>query len=92
MAKSAGSGEGASSIAKDLIDSKDPEHTLFCCEAAFVAIYSLFQEHYSHPLMIAQFFCQIYRTEKLSIKQKWIEQKKLSIEPKRKAIDGTEKL
>ena len=37
-----GSGEGASLIAKELIDSEDPEHTLFCSEAAFVAIYELF--------------------------------------------------
>ena len=28
MAQSAGSGEGASSIAKDVIDSDDPKHTL----------------------------------------------------------------
>ena len=28
--------------AKDLIDKKDPEHTLFCCETAFVAIYMFF--------------------------------------------------
>ena len=33
-----GSGNGASLIAKDLIDSEDPEDTLFCREAAFVAI------------------------------------------------------
>ena len=39
-----GSGEGASLIAKELIDSKDPEHTLFCREAAFVVIYALIQE------------------------------------------------
>ena len=32
-----------SSIAKDLIHSKDPKHTLFCRETAFVAIYALFQ-------------------------------------------------
>ena len=31
------------SIAKDLIDSDDPKHTLFCRETAFVAIYALFQ-------------------------------------------------
>ena len=29
--------------AKDLIDSEDPKHTLFCREIAFVAIYALFQ-------------------------------------------------
>ena len=28
---------------KDLIDSEDPKHTLFCSETAFVAIYALFQ-------------------------------------------------
>ena len=35
--------EPGSSIAKDLIDSKDPNHTLFCRETAFIAIYALFQ-------------------------------------------------
>ena len=29
------------SIAKDLNDSEDPKHTLFCREIAFVAIYAL---------------------------------------------------
>ena len=29
-------------MAKDLIDSEDPKHTLFCRETAFVAIYALF--------------------------------------------------
>ena len=43
LAYGAGSGKGASLIAKDLIASEDPEHTLFCREAAFVAIYVLFQ-------------------------------------------------
>ena len=43
VAKSAGTGEPRSSIAKDLIDSEDPKHTLFCRETAFVAIYALFQ-------------------------------------------------
>ena len=42
-AESARSGEGASSIAKDLIGSEDPKHTLFCREIAFVAIYAIFQ-------------------------------------------------
>ena len=42
-AKSAGIGELDSSIAKDLIDSEDPKHTLFCRETAFVAIYALFK-------------------------------------------------
>ena len=41
-AKSAGIWELDSSIAKDLIDSKDPKHMLFCREIAFVAIYALF--------------------------------------------------
>ena len=30
-------GRGASLIAKDLIDSEDPKHTLFCRQAEFVA-------------------------------------------------------
>ena len=58
-----------SSIAKDLIDSEDPKHTLFCRETAFVAIYVLFQ------LSIEQKSYRknrkaIERTEKLSIEQK----------------------
>ena len=32
-----------STIVKDLNDSQDPKHTLFCRETAFVAIYALFQ-------------------------------------------------
>ena len=36
--------EAASSIAKDLIDTEDPKHSLSFCEAACVAIYALFQE------------------------------------------------
>ena len=43
VAQSAVSGEEAPSIAKDLIDSEDPKHTLFCRETAFVAIYALFK-------------------------------------------------
>ena len=43
MAQSAGIGGLDPSIAKDLIDSEDPKHTLFCCEIAFVAIYALFR-------------------------------------------------
>ena len=39
---SAGTGEPGSSIAKDLIDSEDPKHTLFCRETAFVAIFRAF--------------------------------------------------
>ena len=31
-----------SRIVKDLNDSRDPKHTLFCRENAFVAIYALF--------------------------------------------------
>ena len=46
-AKSAGIGELDSSIAKDLIDSEDPKHTLFCREIAFVAIYALFGDDIS---------------------------------------------
>ena len=38
VAQSAGIGGLDPSIAKDLIDSEDPKHTLFCCEIAFVAI------------------------------------------------------
>ena len=47
MAQSAGIGELDSSIAKDLIDSKDPKHTQFCREIAFVAIYALFRDDIS---------------------------------------------
>ena len=36
VAQSAASGKEASSMAKDLIDSKDPKYTLFCREIAFV--------------------------------------------------------
>ena len=36
VAQSAVSGEEAPSIAKDLIDSEDPKHTLFCHETANV--------------------------------------------------------
>ena len=35
--------EPGSLIAKDLNDSEDPKHTLFCRETAFVAIYALFR-------------------------------------------------
>ena len=35
------------SIAKDLIDSEDPKHMLFCREIAFVAIYALFMDNIS---------------------------------------------
>ena len=41
VAQSAGIGELDSSIAKDLIDSQDPKHTLFCREIAFASIYAL---------------------------------------------------
>ena len=44
-AKLAGIGELDSSIAKDLIDSEDPKHTLFCCKIAFAAIYALFRDN-----------------------------------------------
>ena len=33
--------EPGSSIAKDLIDSEDPKHTLFCRDTASIAIYAL---------------------------------------------------
>ena len=44
VAYSAGTGEPGASIAKDLIDSKDPKHTLFGRQTAFVANYALFKE------------------------------------------------
>ena len=44
-AKLAGIGELDSSIAKDLIDSEDPKHTLFCRKIAFAAIYALFRDN-----------------------------------------------
>ena len=56
VALSARTDERGSSIAKDLIDSEDPKHTVFCREAAFVAIYALFQEQYSHSLMAVQIY------------------------------------
>ena len=34
-----------STIAKDLNDSQDPKHTLFCHEIVFVAIYALFSDN-----------------------------------------------
>ena len=34
-------------VAKDLIDSEDPKHTLFCREIAFVAIYAFFWDDIS---------------------------------------------
>ena len=33
-----------STVVKDLNDSQDPKHTLFCRENAFVAIYTLFSD------------------------------------------------
>ena len=56
MAESARSGEGASLIVKDPIDSEDPKHMLFCGEFAFVVIYALFQRYYSHPSMVVQIY------------------------------------
>ena len=56
MAESARRGEGASSIAKDLIDSEDPKHMLFCRETALVVIYALFQGLHSHPLIEFQIY------------------------------------
>ena len=35
--------ERGSSIAKDLINSEDPKHTVFCRDTAFVAINALFR-------------------------------------------------
>ena len=43
VAESARSGEGASLIGKDLIDSGDPKQMLFCREIAFVVVYAPFQ-------------------------------------------------
>ena len=40
-AKRVGIWELDSSIAKDLIDSENPKHTLFCREIAFVSIYGM---------------------------------------------------
>ena len=34
-----------STIVKDLNDSQDPKHTLFCREIVFVAIYALFSDN-----------------------------------------------
>ena len=48
--------EPGSLIAKDIIDSEDPKHMLFCRETAFVAIYTLFQGQYSHPLIEIQIY------------------------------------
>ena len=47
VAQSVGIGGLDPSIAKDLIDSEDPKHTLFCREIAFVAIYALFRDNIS---------------------------------------------
>ena len=46
-AKRAGIGELDSSIAKDLIDSEDPKHTLFCRKITFVAIDAPFRDNRS---------------------------------------------
>ena len=45
VAQSAGIGGLDPSIAKALIDSEDPKHTLFCREIVFVAIYALFSDN-----------------------------------------------
>ena len=47
VAQSAGIGGLDPSIAKDLIDSEDPKHTLFCRKITFVAIYALFRDDIS---------------------------------------------
>ena len=44
VAQSAGIWGLDPSIAKDLIDSEDPKHTMFCREIAFVAIYALIRD------------------------------------------------
>ena len=46
-AKSVGILELDSTIAKDLNDSEDPKHTLYCRKIAFVAIYALFGDDIS---------------------------------------------
>ena len=43
-------------MVKDLIDSEDLKHTLFCGKAAFAAMYVLFQELYFQPLMVVQIY------------------------------------
>ena len=53
VAQSAGIGGSYPSIAKDLIDSEDPKHTLFCCEIAFVTIYTLFRDSNSNRFATA---------------------------------------
>ena len=47
VALCAGIWELDSLIVKDLIDSKDPKHTLFCRKLAFVTIYPLFRDNIS---------------------------------------------
>ena len=47
VSQSAGIGGLDPSIAKDLIDSEDPKHTLLCRKIAFVAIYALFRDDIS---------------------------------------------
>ena len=47
VAQSVGIGGLDPSIAKDLIDSEDPKHTLFCRKIAFAAIYELFRDNIS---------------------------------------------
>ena len=71
VALSARTDEPGSSIVKDLIDSEEPKHTLFCRETAFVATYALFFRG-NIPILLLKFkyICQLYRTEKLWIKQK----------------------
>ena len=63
-----------STIVKDLNDSQDPKHTLFCRENAFVAIYALFSDkkcplftrlgeggvaQSGHCLLFYRFFCMM---------------------------------
>ena len=47
VAQSAGIGGLDPSIAKDLIDTEDPKHTLFCREIAFFASYALSRDNIS---------------------------------------------
>ena len=79
-------------IVKDLNDSQDPKHTLFCRENTFVAIYALFSDK-KCPLFTrlgggspkADIVCFFYRFSyrKASLTSKivyWCEKKKLSID------------
>ena len=81
-------------IAKDLIDSEDPKHTLFCRENAFVVIYALFWVIFPSFDGNSNIFATSIE-EKKFMNRKAIRTGKLSIEQKtyrknRKAIDRSE--